>query len=1033
MTLPAFVLFRPPRAPRPTSPAMPGKHLPHGLTRALARALGLRPGEGRTLMVLGSFLLLVSATFTVLAATKNGLFLSVYPATYIPHVIIAGALVSAAASILFSGVIAGTARRSLAARLTAVVAAALLLSWTAFHLNPRWAAGVYLLLSAVQVLLLTHAWDYAGDLLTGRQAKRLAPLLGIGASVGTLVGGGSIPLVVTWVGTENLLVIAAFVVAAGLPLLWAVPEPGVPVDETADTGKGALRTFVSGAARGLRGITSEPLLSLMAGALVFLALTGTLIELQFKTALQATMGRDQITAVLGVLSSLVGVGTLLAQVVASRWIFPRLGVSAAARIHAGLLTVAAGGAAVLGGVWILAALQAVDDILQHSVQRPVEQVSLLPFPGPLKSAAVATLGGVVRPLSEAGAGILAILLATHAGAVPWVMVATAAGALALVARHRRLYMEALVRALNRHTVEFGATMEQPLVVDREALAVVDRGLHDPEPTVVVFSVALLAQLPPEAAVPRVTARLRHPTPEVRAEAARVLSRLDLAAEERPTVELRAAVDQETSHFVLASLLDTLGEWQMAEPDHLLPLARSGDGQVRRAALVALGRSGWEGMRGELGRLLAPGSSAEDRSVGAGAVGALGAVEHLDGVAQAVDDAQARPAALEALSALGAPAVPVLSSLLRRRDLPLPVRRTLVTALAAVAHRDGRAALVALADDPALGPAALTSLHRLRREHRMDPVEPALLRAPLHAEVQRGLRCTLASAALRRSGGDARSSFLADEMSGLARRSFQRVLRVLALSHDPGRMAAIGDALASADASRRSNALELLEGTLAPDESRVVMPYADVATEGYPEERVAPLVADGDAVRRRPLEALAGDPDWWIRSLALHGLGRDQDISLPGHDPNHTEDPDMIPVIERVMILKGSQLFRYLPGHDLAGIASLARVVHLEAGETVFTQGDAGDAFYMVVQGAVRIVRGSTELALLGPREGFGEMAILDQETRSATAVATEPTTLLRIERDAFDRLIEQNPSVARGIYRTLTQRLRSTLAQVAAG
>ncbi len=107
------------------------------------------------------------------------------------------------------------------------------------------------------------------------------------------------------------------------------------------------------------------------------------------------------------------------------------------------------------------------------------------------------------------------------------------------------------------------------------------------------------------------------------------------------------------------------------------------------------------------------------------------------------------------------------------------------------------------------------------------------------------------------------------------------------------------------------------------------------------------------------------------------------------------------------------------------------MVHLEKDQVVFEQGQPGDAFYMVVRGNIRIMRGSTELAQLGPREGFGEMAILDQETRSATA--TEATTLLRIDRDSFDRLIEQNPSVARGIYRMLTQRLRNTLAQVAAG
>ncbi len=85
------------------------------------------------------------------------------------------------------------------------------------------------------------------------------------------------------------------------------------------------------------------------------------------------------------------------------------------------------------------------------------------------------------------------------------------------------------------------------------------------------------------------------------------------------------------------------------------------------------------------------------------------------------------------------------------------------------------------------------------------------------------------------------------------------------------------------------------------------------------------------------------------------------------------------------------------------------------------------------RGGIRITRGEVELAVLGSREGFGEMAILDQGTRSASATAAEETTLLRIDQGSFDRLVELNPAVARGIYRVLTQRLRNTLAQVAAG
>ena len=92
-------------------------------------------------------------------------------------------------AVVFSGVIAGTARRSLALWLTVLLTAVVIASRWGFGLDPRMAVGVYLLMSVVQVLTLTHAWDFAGDLLTGRQAKRLAPLLGMWASVGALLGG----------------------------------------------------------------------------------------------------------------------------------------------------------------------------------------------------------------------------------------------------------------------------------------------------------------------------------------------------------------------------------------------------------------------------------------------------------------------------------------------------------------------------------------------------------------------------------------------------------------------------------------------------------------------------------------------------------------------------------------------------------------------------------------------------------------------------------------------------------------------------
>ena len=275
-------------------------------------------------------------------------------------------------------------------------------------------------------------------------------------------------------------------------------------------------------------------------------------------------------------------------------------------------------------------------------------------------------------------------------------------------------------------------------------------------------------------------------------------------------------------------------------------------------------------------------------------------------------------------------------------------------------------------------------------------------------------------------------FVARELDTLREESARGVLGLLSLSYDVRRIATVADALFSEDISRRSSALELLEGTISTASGALVIPFIEGIIEGLPSDRAAELLDNSDVLRSEPTKVLLSDARWYPRALALHLLDRDGEIEAPGLSHEHQEDDsEMLPLIEKVMILKGSELFRNLPGSDLAGIASIAQVVYADEGEVLFELGEDGDAFYMVVQGSIRITRGTVELARLGSREGFGEMAILDRDTRSATATAAQPTTLLRIDREAFDQVVEQNPAVARGIYRMLSRRLRSTNEQVA--
>jgi CRP-like cAMP-binding protein len=86
----------------------------------------------------------------------------------------------------------------------------------------------------------------------------------------------------------------------------------------------------------------------------------------------------------------------------------------------------------------------------------------------------------------------------------------------------------------------------------------------------------------------------------------------------------------------------------------------------------------------------------------------------------------------------------------------------------------------------------------------------------------------------------------------------------------------------------------------------------------------------------------------------------------------------------------------------------------KSGETVFKQGEPGDAFYIVYKGKVDIRRPhmvflSKSVATLGPGQFFGEVALISQERRNATVVCTEPTLLFSLMSTDFVLILNQNP------------------------
>jgi CRP-like cAMP-binding protein len=138
---------------------------------------------------------------------------------------------------------------------------------------------------------------------------------------------------------------------------------------------------------------------------------------------------------------------------------------------------------------------------------------------------------------------------------------------------------------------------------------------------------------------------------------------------------------------------------------------------------------------------------------------------------------------------------------------------------------------------------------------------------------------------------------------------------------------------------------------------------------------------------------------------------------------------MITTVEKVLFLKSIDLFSQIPGEELSQIALITDEVLFDAGDEIFREGDPGQTLYFILEGKVRIHSAGVadDLATLGERAVFGEMALLDSEPRSASATAIADVVCLKIERDDFNEILTEKGEIAQGIIKVLTRRLRDTL------
>ena len=132
---------------------------------------------------------------------------------------------------------------------------------------------------------------------------------------------------------------------------------------------------------------------------------------------------------------------------------------------------------------------------------------------------------------------------------------------------------------------------------------------------------------------------------------------------------------------------------------------------------------------------------------------------------------------------------------------------------------------------------------------------------------------------------------------------------------------------------------------------------------------------------------------------------------------------------KIKTLKNCEFLRGLKDSVLSNLAAQAEVLDVAREEKIITRGEDGSNMYFIISGSVRVHHGDVILARIGIGDVFGEMAVLDSETRSASITTEAESVLLRVGRDVFYESLSSDPDAFKAVIHGVLQRGRETIRE----
>lgn len=288
---------------------------------------------------------------------------------------------------------------------------------------------------------------------------------------------------------------------------------------------------------------------------------------------------------------------------------------------------------------------------------------------------------------------------------------------------------------------------------------------------------------------------------------------------------------------------------------------------------------------------------------------------------------------------------------------------------------------------------------------------------------------------------------------------ENVLHVLALQDGSKQIKIIYRGLVSSDSRKRSNAMEALENILDKRLFKEMIPLMEISSprESLNIGRKNFDLITLDSGEKTFISHLLSAQDWVTIVLTLNLMLEneynqiDHDILLElttsenkyirrtsqklmdlSSEVGGNKEGDMEPevtITDKIMLLKGIEIFESLSVSELAAIASIVEEIDVPPGEVIIREGSFGETMYLITKGEVSVIKemgkpNEIEIDRIKPGEYCGEMALIEDIQRSASIRTEKPSSFMVLHKHEFRELVREYPQIGLEISKVLSGRIR---------